>query len=269
MNLSHELNAMAAIAYRDLMKFLRDRSRIVGTLVFPAVFILILGGTFGAAAAEGRAFDMWTFVFLGVFAQSMWQSSAMGIISLLEDRENDFSQAIFVAPLSRYTILGGKILGESLVSLAQGVVIFAFGLLIGIRMDVSQALWLIPVSILVCLYGGAFGLLLMANMKSQRGAQQIFPFLLLPQFFLGGVISPVDKLAEKGDVISLSLDFLSRISPLRYAVDLLRGVFFGGVEPSQGAVLASPAFNLAVMAVVGGVFMAIGTAMFVRQERTR
>ena len=268
MNVSHELNAMAAIAYRDLLKFLRDRSRIIGTLVFPAVFILILGGTIGAASAEGYAFDMWTFVFLGVFAQSMWQSSAMGIISLLEDRENDFSQAIFVAPLSRYTILGGKIAGESLVSLAQGVVIFAFGLLIGIRMDVSQALWLIPVSILICLYGGAFGLLLMANMKSQRGAQQVFPFLLLPQFFLGGVISPVDKLAEIPR-FGIVLDFLSRISPLRYAVDLLRGVFFGGVEPSQGAVLASPAFNLAVMAVVGGVFMAIGTAMFVRQERTR
>lgn len=262
MNLTHELNAMAAIAYRDLLKFLRDRSRIIGTLVFPAVFILILGGTFGAAAAEGRDFDMWTFVFLGVFAQSMWQSSAMGIISLLEDRESDFSQAIFVAPLSRYTILGGKIVGESLVSLAQGVVIFAFGLLIGIRMDLSQALWLIPVSILICLYGGAFGLIIMANMTAQRAAQQVFPFLMLPQFFLGGVLTPVDNLNPL-------LDLLSRISPLRYAVDFLRGVFFGGIEPSQGAVVASPTYNLIVMAAIGVVFMAIGTAMFVRQERTR
>jgi ABC-2 type transport system permease protein len=253
---------MAAIAYRDLLKFLRDRGRVIGTLVFPAVFILILGGTMGEAAAQGRAFDAYTFVFLGVFAQNMWQSSAMGIISLLEDRESDFSQAIFVAPLSRYTILGGKIVGESLVSLAQGVVIFAFGLLIGIRMDLSQALWLIPVSILICLYGGAFGLIIMANMTSQRAAQQVFPFLMLPQFFLGGVLTPVDNLNPL-------LDLLSRISPLRYAVDFLRGVFFGGIEPSQGAVVASPTYNLIVMAAIGVVFMAIGTAMFVRQERTR
>ncbi|MFN8422151.1 MAG: ABC transporter permease [Anaerolineae bacterium] len=262
MSLSHELNAMAAIAYRDLLKFVRDRSRVVGTLVFPAVFILILGGTFGAAAAKGYAFDVYTFVFLGVFAQNMWQSSAMGIISLLEDRENDFSQAVFVAPLSRYTILGGKIIGESLVSLAQGVVIFAFGLIIGVRMGFGQALWLIPVSILICLYGGAFGLIIMANMKSQRAAQQIFPFLMLPQFFLGGVITPIDKLRQP-------LDFLSRISPLRYGVDLLRGVFFGGIEAGKGAVLASPTFNLAVMVAIGVAFMAVGTAMFVRNERTR
>ena len=268
MNIAHELNAMTAIAYRDLLKFVRDRGRIVGTLVFPAVFILILGGTIGAASASGYAFDMYTFVFLGVFAQNMWQSSAMGIISLIDDRENDFSQAVFVAPLSRYTIVGGKILGESLVSLAQGVVIFVFGLLIGIRMDVGQALALIPVSILICLYGGAFGLIIMANMKSQRAAQQVFPFLMLPQFFLGGVIAPIDKLAQRPP-FGIFLDFLSRISPLRYAVDYLRGVFFGGVAPAKGAVLASPLFNLVVMGVIGIAFLVGGTAMFVKRERTR
>ena len=102
----------------------------------------------------------------------------------------------------------------------------------------------------------------MANMTSQRAAQQVFPFLMLPQFFLGGVLTPVDNLNPL-------LDLLSRISPLRYAVDFLRGVFFGGIEPSQGAVVASPTYNLIVMAAIGVVFMAIGTAMFVRQERTR
>ena len=269
MSLGRELNAMAAIAYRDLLKFLRDRGRVVGTLVFPAVFILILGGTFGAAAATGYDFDIYTFVFLGVFAQNMWQSSAMGIISLIDDRENDFSQAVFVAPLSRYTIVGGKIVGESLVSLAQCVVIFAFGLAIGIRMDFVQVLWLIPVSVLICLYGGAFGLIVMANMKSQRAAQQIFPFLIMPQFFLGGVITPIDALGKDGTLAGRALDVLSRLSPLRYAVDYLRGVFYGGVATGQGAVLATPAFNLAVMAIVGAVFLAVGPALFVRRERMR
>ena len=262
MSLAHEFNALLAIAYRDLLKFLRDRSRMVGTLVFPAVFILILGGAFGAAAQSGYQFEFQTFIFFGVFAQNMWQSSATGIISLIEDRENDFSQAIFVAPLSRYTILGGKILGESLVALTQGIVIFVFGLVIGVRMAPSQALALIPVAIAICLYGGAFGLILMANMNSQRGAQQVFPFLLLPQFFLGGVFTPVDK-------FNPVLAFLSRISPLRYAVDLMRGGYYGSVDGSAGAVLASQPFNLAVMAVSGVVFVMIGTAVFVRKERTR
>ncbi|MEO8084546.1 MAG: ABC transporter permease [Ardenticatenales bacterium] len=262
MRLSHELNAMMAIAYRDLLKFTSDRSRIVGTLVFPAVFILILGGAFGAALKNNYKFDFQTFVFLGVFAQNMWQSSAMGLVSLLEDRENDFSQAVFVAPVSRYTIVAGKILGESLVALAQGLVIFAFGLLIGVRPGLWQSLALIPASILICLYGGAFGLIVMVNMKSQRGAQQIFPFVMLPQFFVAGVFAPVDKLNG-------FLDVLSRISPMRYAVDLLRGVYYGGPAHSDGAVLAPQVLNLAVMAVTGALFMVIGTAMFVRRERTR
>lgn len=265
MNLSHELNAMAAIAYRDLLKFLRDRARIFGTLVFPAVFILILGNGFGAAASSEYTFDFTTFVFLGVFAQSMWQSAALGIISLIEDRENDFSQAVFVAPLSRYTIVGGKIIGESLVALAQGAVIFAFGLLIGVDMSMAQVLALIPVAVLVCLYGGVFGLIILVNMKSQRGAQQVFPFLLLPQFFLGGVFFPVNNFAEKQPI----LDILSRLSPLRYAVDLQRGAYYGSVEAGHGAVLASSSFNMLVMAVTGGVFMIVGTAMFVRRERLR
>ena len=262
MSITHELNALLAIAYRDLLKFLRDRSRLVGTLVFPAVFIIILGGAFGAAAQSGYKFEFQTFIFLGVFAQNMWSSAATGIISLIEDRENDFSQAIFVAPLSRYTILGGKILGESLVALTQGIVIFIFGLVIGVHIAPSQMLALIPVAILICLYGGAFGLIVMANMNSQRGAQQVFPFILLPQFFLGGVFTPVDK-------FSPLLAFLSRISPLRYAVDLMRGVNYGGVEASAGAVLASQPFNLAVMAATGSIFMLIGTALFVRKERMR
>lgn len=269
MNLRHELNAMAAIAFRDLLKFVRDRGRVVGTLVFPAVFILVLGGTFGAAAASGYDFDIYTFVFLGVLAQNMWQSSAMGIISLIDDRENDFSQAVFVAPLSRYTIVGGKIVGESLVSLAQSVVILAFGFIIGIRMDIVQVLWLIPVSVLICLYGGAFGLIVMANMKSQRAAQQVFPFLIMPQFFLGGVITPIDALGQDGTVAGRALDLLSRISPLRYGVDYLRGVFYGGADVGRGAVLATPAFNLLVMAVVGAAFLIVGTALFVRRERSR
>ena len=244
MSITHELNALLAIAYRDLLKFLRDRSRLVGTLVFPAVFIIILGGAFGAAAQSGYKFEFQTFIFLGVFAQNMWSSAATGIISLIEDRENDFSQAIFVAPLSRYTILGGKILGESLVALTQGVVIFIFGLVIGVHIAPSQMLALIPVAILICLYGG------------------VFPFILLPQFFLGGVFTPVDK-------FSPLLAFLSRISPLRYAVDLMRGVYYGGVEASAGAVLASQPFNLAVMAATGSIFVLIGTALFVRKERMR
>src|SRR5689334_2079216 len=166
----NNINAVLALAYRDLLKFLRDRSRLVGTFIFPFVFIVAMGGMLQASFGEGTDFNFMTFIFTGVFAQTLFQSSTLGIVSIIDDRENDFSQEIFVSPISRYAIVFGKILGESLVSLPQGAAVVVFGLLVGVSLSPTQLLGLLPVGIAVCLFGGAFGLLLLSNLKSQRTA---------------------------------------------------------------------------------------------------
>jgi len=255
-----EVHAAAAIAYRDVLKFLRDRARIVGTFVFPIVFVVILGQSFNTGADFG--YDYRTFVFLGVLGQTLFQSSALGMISLIEDRENDFSQAIFVAPISRYTIVLGKIGGEGIVALVQGLFILAFGLLIRVPLDWPQLLAMLPAAVAICLFGGAFGLLVMANLGGQRAANQVFPFLMLPQFFLAGVFNPI---ANLGPVLSIA----SAAAPMRYAVDLLRGLYYAGRPEHAQVVLLPVAWNLAVIAVVGTALLLAGTAMFVRRERNR
>ncbi len=257
-----QLHAIAAIAARDLLKFLRDPLRIASTLVFPLVFIVILGGAF--APMIGDAFDFRTFVLVGVLAQTMWQSSAMGLVSLIEDRENDFSQAIFVAPISRYAIVFGKILGESLVALAQGAAIVLIGLLLGLRLTGTQIALAVPAAIIACLFGGAFGLIVMANIRNQRTAQQVFPFLILPQFFLAGVFNQIQDLSSFLRVMSL-------MSPMRYPVDLMRhAVYAGRPESERAEALASSAtMDLAVIAVLFVLFMVVGTALFVRREQNR
>jgi len=258
----HQTHAITAIAYRDLIKFLRDSARMVSTFILPLTFIAILGGGFQASFGNAMGFDYITFTFTGVLAQTLFQSSAIGIISLIEDRENDFSQEIFVAPVSRYTIIFGKILGESLVSMTQGMGIMAFAVIITIPITLQQALALFPASLIVCVYGGAFGIAIMANLNSQRAANQIFPFVMLPQFFLAGVFMPINNLPWY-------LEILSIISPMRYPVDLVRGVFYAGQPDYKYVVLQNPVFNLAVIAVLFTVFMVVGTALFVRKERNR
>ncbi len=109
-----ELNAILTIAYRDLLKFLRDRTRIVSTFVLPLLLVGILGGSLESNLGQSAQYSLLTFTFVGVLAQTLFQSSASGVISLVEDRESDFSQEIFVSPISRYSIVFGKILGESL-----------------------------------------------------------------------------------------------------------------------------------------------------------
>jgi ABC-2 type transport system permease protein len=253
-----ELNAAVAIAYRDLLKFLRDKMRMASTLIFPAIFIVVLGGTM-RGVIEG--YDARTFVFLGVLGQTVFQSAAMGIVSLLEDRENDFSQEVFVAPISRYTIVGGKIIGESLVALAQGIVIVLFVMVLGIPVTPLQLLTLLPILVAVTLFGGAFGLLILANMSSQRTANQVFPFIMLPQFFLAGVFTLLNDLAWY-------LEIPSRLAPMRYAIDLIRGAYYPP-EATGKVVLASPLYNTVVIAVVSFLCLMVGTALFVRREQTR
>jgi len=257
-----ELNAIVAVAYRDLVKFLRDPVRMVSTFIFPLIFIGVLGGSFEASFSNATGYSFLTFTFTGVLAQTLFQSSAMGLVSLIEDRENDFSQEIFVSPISRYSIIFGKVLGESLVSMTQGLGIVAFAVIIGIPITLGQVVGLTPTALVICLFGGAFGVILMANLNSQRAANQVFPFIMLPQYFLAGVFTPIDDLPWY-------LDFFSRISPMRYAVDLARAIFYAGLPEYPAVVLQGAAFNLGVMAASFGAFLMIGTFLFVRKEQNR
>lgn len=258
-----ELNAILAIAYRDLMKFLRDRPRIIGTFIFPFVFVGVLGSSLQASFGDRMDFDLLTFTFTGVLAQTLFQSSALGLISLVEDRLQDFSQTVFVAPISRYAILFGKILGESTVSLAQAFGILAFGLVLQIPLDFGLLLRLVPVLLGVSLFGGAFGLLVLSGIGfSRRGAEQIFPLLLLPQFFLAGVFNPIRNLP-------LPVDILSRIAPMRYAVDWVRTVYYAGRPEYDAVILHGPAVDLAVCGGLFVVFLMLGTVLFVRNEVNR
>lgn len=256
------ISTIATISYRDFTKLLRDRTRIIATFIFPFLFIGILGGSLQSNLGAVAGYNFLTFVFTGVIAQSLFQSTASGIISLIEDRTNDFSQEIFVSPVSRYTIIIGKIIGESIVALTQLIGITLFALIIGVRMTPIQLLYLVPVSIVACLLGGAFGVLVLANLNSERSANQVFPFLMFPQFFLAGVFSPIKKLP-------LALDILSHISPMRYAVDFLRGIYYWGTPEYSKIVLLPPTTNFLIILILFTVFLVLGTYLFVKNERNR
>ncbi len=257
-----EANAIMAISFRDLVKLLRDPARMASTFIFPVLFIGVLGGSMKANFGLSAGYDFLPFVFTGVLAQTLFQSTALGVISLIEDRQNDFSQEMFVSPISRYSIIFGKILGETLVAFPQGAVIVLFGLLIGVPISWPQLLGLLVVSPVICIFGGAFGIVLLAGFNSQRTANQVFPFILFPQYFTAGVFTPIK-------VLPPVLEFLSRISPLRYAVDLTRVMFYGGQTDYVNVVLDNPAFDAAVVALLFVAFLVAGTALFVRNERNR
>jgi len=176
-----EFNAILTIAQRDVLRFLRDPSRLIGTLILPVLFVGLIGVSFQGSFGQNLPYDLIPVIFTGVFAQTLFQSTASGIISLIEDRENNFSQAIFISPISRYAIVVGKILGESLVAFLQGITVLLFGLVIGIPFTPLSLLGMLGAGMLVCFMGGSFGLLILSLFGSQRAANQIMPFLIFPQ----------------------------------------------------------------------------------------
>jgi ABC-2 type transport system permease protein len=262
MQKTNELNAIAAIAARDLFKFLRDRSRLVLSFVVPFLLMVLLGTTVQRNLGRAVGIDFVGFTFTGVLGLTIFQSSMQGIASLLDDRQNDFAQEIFVAPVSRYSIVSGKILGESMVAIAQTIPIVALALVLKVSISPEQLILLAPVAIVSCLLGGSFGLVAMSLINSQQAANQIFNFLLLPQLFLAGVFSPIKSLPWY-------LEVFSRLSPLRYVVDLFRDVMYTGRPEYGKVVLLGPATNLMTMALMFAVFMLAGTALFVRRETNR
>jgi ABC-2 type transport system permease protein len=256
------LNAVLAIAFRDLTKLFRDRTRLIASLIFPFVFVGILGTSLSSNLSADVGYNFLVFVFTGVIGQNLFQSTASGIISLIEDRQNDFSQELFVAPVSRYLIILGKILGESFVAIVQLVGIFVLAIVLQIPFGFDSFIRLLPIILVVCLFGGAFGTLVMSGLSDQRQVNQIFPFIIFPQFFLSGVFSPIKNLPSL-------LAFLSRISPMTYAVDLVRSIYYSGRPEYTKVVLHSPLVNLTVISVMFLAMLLVGTTLFVRNERNR
>jgi ABC-2 type transport system permease protein len=221
-----------------------------------------LGNTVQSNLGHAVGFNLVAFTFTGVLGLTIFQSSMQGIASLLDDRQNDFAQEIFVAPISRYSIVFGKILGETLVALAQTLPLVALALLVGVSISPGRLLLMAPVALLGCLLGGSLGLVAMSLINDRRAADQIFNFVLLPQLFLAGVFTPIK-------VLPWYLEILSRLSPLRYVVDLFRDVMYAGQPEFGRVVLLSPATNIVTIVGMFAVFLLVGSALFMRRETNR
>src|SRR5437660_4303330 len=113
---------------------------MVSTFVFPLIFIGALGGSLQATFGRSSDVNLLEFTFTGVFAMTLFQTTAFGLISLIEDRENDLTQEIFVSPISRYSIVLGKIIGETLVALPQGLVVILSAVTVRINISTGRVI---------------------------------------------------------------------------------------------------------------------------------
>lgn len=256
-----ELSKTLTLAQRDLLKFLRDKGRMAGTFIFPIVFIGIFGVTLDSGLGRvNLGFSYIDYVFSGILLQTIFQTSFLGIVALISDREKDFSMSLFAAPVSRYSLVLGKILGETLVGMCQVLGILAYGKFL---VQVSFPWSKVPITLLICLIaslvGSSFGLLVASRIENADNAQRIFPFLVFPMIFLSGAFTPVNNLPP-------FLNFLKSIDPIYYGVDLLRNYLFAGSTTLSQVVSNPPLYDLVIFVTLGIFFFFAGTFLFTQKE---
>jgi ABC-2 type transport system permease protein len=260
------------IAYRDLLRFIQDRPRLIGSFAMPLLFLVIFGAGFNRViGALAPGVDFVQFMYPGIVAMTVLMGSLMSGLSIVWDREFGFLREVLVAPLSRTGIVLGKAAGSAVIAIGQGLILLVLAPIIGVQLDFMLVLKLIPLLLIISVSLSGLGILMASRMRSQQGFQMLMQVIITPLIFLSGVFFPINN-------VPVWLEVVSKFNPLTYGVDAIRQVFLSG-NMSSVAGNSSYAFGITifghtmgiiedaiVMAVLGVILLSLAIWSFSRQE---
>jgi ABC-2 type transport system permease protein len=238
---------------RQVKRYVRSRARIIGSLGQPLLFLLGLGFGMGPIFQRAGMGNYIQFLAPGVIAMTVLFTSVFSGIELIWDRQFGFLKETLVAPVSRLTIMVGRVLGGATVAVSQGLILLVICLVAGFRFPslVAVPIVLLIMALIAVLFT-ALGTAIASPMRDFQGFQLVMNFLVLPMFFLSGALFPL------GDA-PWALKAIARVNPLSYGVDALRGTL-GGVAYFH---LATD-FGVLVVVTVG--LLLLGGYLFSRIE---
>ena len=261
-SMARDLNAVFAIAWREILRAVKSPLSIAFTVIFPILFIGILGGSISQNLSGALPYAYLPFMLIGMIANSMYQGTITGVTNLVEERENDFTAELFVAPISRYAVLLGKLIGSGIAALVSLVGIVAMIFIMQIPMNAGDLLRVFALTPVLALAGGALGVFFIGITQEPKVVAVGVPLLIFPQMFLSGALIPVSASAGL-------LGFLAKIIPMTYSIDLARNIFYWGKPEYSAAVLHPWTLDLAVTVGFFLFFTIVGTFLFVRADRNR
>jgi len=215
----NELRKIYGIWRREVIRFWREKSRIVASLITPLLWLLIFGGGMRAVEMPGVQ-NYQSFIFPGIVGMTLLFTSVWSGVSVIWDREFGFLKEILVAPVSRSSIVIGKALGGGTSALLQGFILLPLAPLVGVHLNPGSFLLLLPLMILISVGLVGIGLLIASLIESMEGFNLIMSLVIMPMFFLSGALFP---LTSSPDWLQLA----SYLDPLAYGVDVLRWASFG------------------------------------------
>ncbi len=228
---------------REIVRFVRQRSRLFGAFAQPLVFWLLLGGGMNASfrpASGAGGTSYIEYFYPGVIVMVLLFTAIFSTISTVEDRQTGFLQGVLVAPVSRTQIVLGQALGASTLALLQGTIFLALAPLAGIPLRIEGALGAIGVMFLVSFALTSLGLLIAWRMDSTQGFHAVMNLILMPIWFLSGAVFPQDGVPKV-------LEWIIRLNPLTYGMASLRRALYAGNGAAVSALpAAAPALALTV-----------------------
>ncbi len=210
------MEIMYQLWLRQMRRYVRSGSRILGTLGQPILLLLALGYGIGAIYKRAGAGDYLQFLVPGIIAQTVLLSGIFWGVIVLMDKRFGFLSELLVAPVSRTKILLGSALGGATVSVLQGLLVFAISLILGFRPhDWLLTIPALGILIVMCIALACLGAGIAAMVDDFQGFQGINNLLVMPLFFLSSALYPLNSVPE-------FLRIISTINPVSYMVDGLR-----------------------------------------------
>ena len=215
------MGAIYIMWLRQVKRYLRSKTRIVGSLAQPLLFLVALGFGFGPIFQKAGGGNYIDFLAPGIIAMSVLFTAMFNGIEIIWDRQFGFLKETLVAPVSRYRIMLGRTMGGATVASIQGLVVFLISLLIGFR----PTNWtMIPIAMififLIAILFTALGTAIASKLEDMQGFQLIMNFIIMPVFFLSGALFPLDSLPA-------AIGFIIKLNPLSYGVDGIRVALTG------------------------------------------
>lgn len=270
--LRSDMRAIRVVWQRELIRFSRDRARMVTALVQPILFLFVLGtGLSRLASAGTHGVDLRTFVYPGVLAMAVLFTAMFSAASIVWDREFGFLREMLVAPVGRGAIVIGKCLGGATVAGFQGVIMICIAGLVSVPYAPVMILEVLILQLLLAFSLTAFGVMMAARMSQMQSFMALMQMVILPLFFLSGALFPVSGLPTW-------LNVLNRLDPITYAVDPIRRSVFAHLDITETARHAlAPGvtwwgwhlpgiFEAALVAMIGLGLLSVAIARFSRTE---
>lgn len=229
---------------REVVRFYRQKARVVGVVASPLLFWVVIGSGFGTSfrggAVSGQHYI--EFFFPGVLTMIVLFTSIFTMMSVIEDRNQGFLLSVMVAPVSRSVIVLGKVLGGTTLAALQGLIFLVFAPLIGVRFTAASFLGVLALVFLIAFLLTALGFAIAWPMDSTQAFHALINLFLMPLWLLSGALFPVQG-------ASVWMRVLMQLNPLTYGTEALRALMFPGS--------ATPGFPLALDVAVLGCFAVV------------